>query len=154
MSCDLARARDQSAKWLNGWESFQVSHHPSKFGGHGHYGSGNKIGLVCQVISRDHVIKELFDFMVWSPSRYVTTLTSLLVIGIVVVCNGFSLSNDLTWPRDKMVMSQFGQEPIKASYHLAKFGGYSYSDSGVIVVLVCYAISQDHVIKRVGRSPS
>ena len=36
------------------------------------------------------MIKELFDFMVWSPSRYVTTLASLVVIGIVVVCNGFS----------------------------------------------------------------
>ena len=54
------------------------------------------------------MIKELFDFMVWSPSRYVTTLASLVVIGIVVVCNGFSLSNDLTCPRDKVVMSHFG----------------------------------------------
>ena len=44
-------------------------------------------------------------------------------------------------------MLLYGQEPIKASYHPAKFSGYSYSGKGVIMVLVCHVILQDHVIK-------
>ena len=34
----------------------QVSHHPSKFGGHRHYGIGDTIALVCYVISQDQAI--------------------------------------------------------------------------------------------------
>ena len=33
------------------------------------------------------------------------------------------------------------------SDHYAKFCGHSYSGSGVIMILVCHVISQDHVIK-------
>ena len=36
---------------------------------------------------------------------------------------------------------------MKASYHPAKSGGYSHSDSGVITVLVCHVILQYHVIR-------
>ena len=34
------------------------------------------------------------------------------------------------------------------SYHTAKFGCHSYSGSGVIMILVCLVILQDHVIKE------
>ena len=33
------------------------------------------------------------------------------------------------------------------SYHPAKFGGYSQSDSGFIKNLVCHVILQDHKVK-------
>ena len=33
------------------------------------------------------------------------------------------------------------------SHHPAKFGGYSDSVSGVIMILLCHVISQDQVIK-------
>ena len=36
-----------------------VSHHPAKFGGHGHFDSGNITVLVCHVILQGNVIKEL-----------------------------------------------------------------------------------------------
>ena len=45
-----------------------VSHHPTKFHGHRHCGSGDKMVLVCHVISQDHVIKGSFDFMGGRPS--------------------------------------------------------------------------------------
>ena len=35
-----------------------VSYHPAKFSGYRRCGSGDKIILVCHVISQDHVIKE------------------------------------------------------------------------------------------------
>ena len=40
-----------------------VSHHPTKFGGHRHYGSGQVMVLVSFMILQDHLIKELHDFM-------------------------------------------------------------------------------------------
>ena len=46
-----------------------MSNHPSKFGGHGHYGSGDVIVLVCHVILQDHSIKRSCDFKGKSPSR-------------------------------------------------------------------------------------
>ena len=33
------------------------------------------------------------------------------------------------------------------SYHPAKFDGHSHFGSGVIMILVCHLISQDHMIK-------
>ena len=50
-------------------ESLKVSYHPAKFGGHSHTGNRDKKFLFWQLISQDHVIKELFDFIGWSPSE-------------------------------------------------------------------------------------
>ena len=36
---------------------------------------------------------------------------------------------------------------MKVSYHPAKFGSYSHSESGDIILLVCHANSQDHIIE-------
>ena len=57
--------------------------------------------------------------------------------------NGFSLSHDLTRPHDKSSCDFMG----KACYHPAKFGGYGYSGSEVIMDLVCHTISQNHMIQ-------
>ena len=55
-------------------------------------------------------------------------------------------------------MRTYGQESIKANYHLVKFGGHRYCDSEGKNVLVCDVISYDHVIKGsfdfIGKSPS
>ena len=92
-----------------------VSHHSAKFSGHRHCSSGNIMILVCisfmgwslftilpslvvtgtvggnimlffsHVTLQDHMIKALNYFIVRSPSRYATILTSVVVIGTVVV---------------------------------------------------------------------
>ena len=49
-------------------QSPQESHHSTKFGSYRHFGSGDIVVLVCQVISEDHVIEGSCDFMSRSPS--------------------------------------------------------------------------------------
>ena len=46
-----------------------MGHHLSKFGGDGHYGSGQIIVLVCYLILQDHMIKDSCDFKHRSPAR-------------------------------------------------------------------------------------
>ena len=55
------------------------------FGGHRHSGSGDIMVFVCHVTLEDHMIKVLNDFMVGSPSRYVTILPSLVAIDRVIL---------------------------------------------------------------------
>ena len=62
--------------------------------------------------------------------------------------NDFRLSRDLKIQRNQRVIRLYGQEPIKVSYHPAKFGGHRHTGSEDII-LVCQVISQDHVIKDV-----
>ena len=44
-------------------EPLIVSRHPGMFGCYRHYGSRDKMVLVCHVILEDHVIKGYCDFM-------------------------------------------------------------------------------------------
>ena len=44
------------------------SHHPAKFSGHRHCGSGDITVLVCHMTLHDHVVKGLCDLMGRSPS--------------------------------------------------------------------------------------
>ena len=46
---------------LYSWEPLTVCHHASYFGGFGHCGSADKMFLICEVISKEHVSKELYD---------------------------------------------------------------------------------------------
>ena len=50
-----------------------------------HSGSGDIMVFVYYVTLQNHVIKLLNDFMVRSPSRYVTILPSLAAMGPVMV---------------------------------------------------------------------
>ena len=61
-------------------QSPQESHHSTKFGSYRHFGSGDIVILVCQVISEDHVIEGSCDFMSRSPSTKFTILPSLVDI--------------------------------------------------------------------------
>ena len=63
----------------------KVSYHPAKFGGHRHSGSRDIIVFVCHVTLQDDVIKALNDFMVRSPSRYVTILPNLVAISTAIL---------------------------------------------------------------------
>ena len=46
---------------------------------------GNRMVSVRHVTLQDHLIKALNDFMIRSPSMYVTIVPNLVVIGSVVV---------------------------------------------------------------------
>ena len=72
---------------LFGQEPIKASYHPTNFGDHSHCGRGIIIILVCHVISQDHVIKGSSEFMGRYPSWKVTTLPSLVAIGMQC-CNG------------------------------------------------------------------
>ena len=60
------------------------SHHQNKFCGHRHCESGNIIILVCHVILQDYLTQTFSNIMGSSPSRLVTFLQSLVVIGAVI----------------------------------------------------------------------
>ena len=50
-----------------------------------HFDSGDTMVFVCPVTFQDHVVKALNDLMVSSPSRYVTILSSLVVMRTMVM---------------------------------------------------------------------
>ena len=50
-------------------------------------------------------------------------------------------------PRNQRVIWLHGQDPIRLSYHPAKFSSHRHFGSVDIVILVCPMISQDHMIK-------
>ena len=113
-----------------------TSHQLAKFGGYRHCGSADIMILVCHKTSQNHVIKESCDFIGRSPLRQVTIMPSLIAIDTQTLrYNGFSLSRDLTRSRDQRVMWLYWQEPIKVSYHPAKFGGHWHSSSGDVFSL-------------------
>ena len=64
-------------------EIFMVYHHFAKFGGHS-YCSSKDMFLVCHVIKQDLIIKGSCDYNDRIPSRLVTILPSLVVIGTLV----------------------------------------------------------------------
>ena len=45
-----------------------MDQHPTKFGGHRYYGSGDIKGLFCHMISQDNLIKGSCDIIGRSPS--------------------------------------------------------------------------------------
>ena len=61
------------------------SHHLAMFGGHWSSASGDIKYLICHVTSQNHVIERSSNFMSESSSWHVTTLPSLVPIGIVAV---------------------------------------------------------------------
>ena len=60
-----------------------LSPNPRMFGNHKVCGLGHSTFLIGHVTSRDHVKKMSNDLMDKSPSHLVTTVPSLLVIGLV-----------------------------------------------------------------------
>ena len=46
---------------------YHVGHHDAKFGGFRYCGRGDKMFLICYMISKDHVFKGLPDFVGRTP---------------------------------------------------------------------------------------
>ena len=91
--------------------------------------SGEITYLIFQVTPQDHSIEVLRNFLDWSPSWKVTILQGLVSISIYDV---FSLSHDLTRPRDSRVQWLYRKEPLKLNYHPIKPGGQKHFGSGDI----------------------
>ena len=62
-------SRDSKSMSVYRLESFKVSFHSAKFGGHRHCGSGYIFILVCPMILQYHLIKGSCGFMVRVPLR-------------------------------------------------------------------------------------
>ena len=87
--------------------------------------------------------------MGWNLLMQVTSLPSLMAIGIVVVRYDESwLSRDPTKQHDQIFMWIYGQELINVSYHPAKFDCHRHPDNWDIVILVCHVNSQHDGIKE------
>ena len=73
--------------WLYGWELLVVYHHPNNIGDNRYCNLGDLIVLVCQLTSRDHVLKGPCDVIegnlcdLW----YVTTLSKSVILSTVVM---------------------------------------------------------------------
>ena len=153
MPFDLAKPHDQSIMWIYGLKLIKLSHHPSKYGGHRHCGSGDIMILVFYKNTwwKDHVTfwagphwGMLRSCSVWWPPtlwywRYndcslPRDLTNHVIRGScdLIICH--SMSVDHTSLRDQIVMWRNLQECIKVSYHLEKFGDTGIED----MFLVCH----------------
>lgn len=62
-----------------------VSQDLAQFGVHGSSATGDIMYLICYDTSRDHLIKGVMSIDGWKPSRYVTTVRSLVTTDIVIV---------------------------------------------------------------------
>ena len=62
-----------------------VSHHLAMFGDHWSSASGNIKYLIFHVTSQNHLIEGSCKFMNETSLLYVTTMPSLVTIGIVVI---------------------------------------------------------------------
>ena len=68
----------------DGWGTLVLSFTPTQFGDHKHCGSGDIMVLVSRVSLQEHMTKGLSN-MGRGPSRLVTILPSLVVIGILIL---------------------------------------------------------------------
>ena len=66
---DLVRPSDRSAIWLYERRPLKISHHSGNFGGFKHSDIEDITIFDRHVISQDHVLKGLCDFMVRNPSK-------------------------------------------------------------------------------------
>ena len=131
---------------LYGQNHIKVSYYIEKFCGHRCCGSEDITILVCHVISKNHEIKGLCDFLGMIPSKKVRILPGLVTIDTLIVeIHFFQL---ITWCRKttyQKTMWRYTQESIKVSYHPAKFGGKMYCGSGDIMILVSHLYLFDDV---------
>ena len=72
-------------KWLYKWKPLAVSHHFAMFGEYWSNSSGDIKYFVCHLTAQNPVIEGSSNFMSWNSSQYVTTLLSLVTIGIVAI---------------------------------------------------------------------
>ena len=63
LSRDPTSLRGQRVMWHYGWVFFVISVYPAKFGDHRPFGRGDVKVSICQVTSRDHVVRGSDDIM-------------------------------------------------------------------------------------------
>ena len=119
---DFMWPHDKSIAWL-----FIISQHPAKFGDCAWCGFGYTLLFICQVISRDHVIKGSYNnyivkFDCYSPpgSRYID----------------FYLSDDHMWPWNQRVISLYGELSLIITHHTVKFDGCGGCRCRVVIVSI------------------
>ena len=69
--------------WHYGWVSLIISVHPAKFGGHRRCAREEILFFVCDVTSRDFVVRKSRDTMGDFPYSLVTTLQCLVIIDLL-----------------------------------------------------------------------
>ena len=128
-------SRDHKIMWLLCWKPLTVSQHLAWFGVHGSSGSIDIIHSICHVISQDYLIEGLCEFIDGSSSRYFTTLTSMVTIGILRVAM-FSVLHMTS--HVKRFMWFCGWEPFIASDYPPKFSENMHCDTiDIIICLSC-----------------
>ena len=146
MSRDITWAHDQKDMWLSKWESLNLRQHCTKFDAFRSCRSGNKTFLFCHVTSTDHMIKGPYGFAKGSLSTKVTTVLSLMVIGLVEVemIKRFYFLCDILWQnyqRDKW----FGNRKfLTRSPHQTKSCGRPCGSRDK-TFLICYAAQQQNI---------
>ena len=84
LSCNFSWTHVERIIWIHGSKPVTLSHHLTTFGSHWSIANGNKYSI-WRVTLQNHVIEGSSNFMSESSSWYVTTLSSLVKIGIKVV---------------------------------------------------------------------
>ena len=84
LSCDFSWTHVERIVWIHGSKPVTLYHHLTTFGSHWSIANGNKYSI-WRVTLQNHVIEGSSNFMSESSSWYVTTLPSLVKIGIKVV---------------------------------------------------------------------
>ena len=104
-----------------------MSHHLAMFGGHWFNAKGDMKHLICHVTSKNHVIGRSSNFMSGTSSWYVTTLPSLVVIGVVIVKVFLNCH----------LIKQEHRINFMVCHHLAKFGGHRCCNGRGVFNLSC-----------------
>ena len=85
LSRELTRPPHWEIMLIFSWELLVECHHPDKSGDHWPSASGDIKYLTFHVTLQKHVVQGSYTFMSGSSSFYITTVPSLVVIGIVIV---------------------------------------------------------------------
>ena len=142
LSRDLTKSCNQGFLWLGA--CVKVYHHPSKFGGHRHCASLDKMVLVCPVILQNHVIKEWCNFF----GR--NSLSKLWIGTLVVDIFWFLIVTwpcKTTWSKRKMAL-RLGVSQSMSSFYvyfvftilyvIIHFGSHRHSVSREVMIFVCH----------------
>ena len=83
LSSDIMWPLGYRAMWHYGWVPLIISLHLAKFGGYKRCASEEILFFICNVTSRDFVVRESCDTMGKFSSSLVTTLQSLVIIDLL-----------------------------------------------------------------------
>ena len=109
--------------------------------------SGYIMYLIYHMTSQVHLIKGPCKLMVENSSRYFTTITISVTIGIFIVKICFKF---VTWPHVttcSKVMWIYGWKPLTVSHQLVMFGDHWSGATGDRKYLICHVNSQNKVIE-------